>query len=227
LPRRNEPIERTCIVTRRAEPVGSLIRFVLAPDGTVVPDLRRRLPGRGAWVTASRDAVHAAEKKRLFSRGLRADAKVVPGLAERVADQLRDAALSALSLARKAGTLVTGFAKVESALARDHVVAVIHAADAGEDGVAKLAAAARRAGWERLPAIRSFTGRQLDLAFGRTNAIHAALLTGPASENALARVRAFVRYIGEDEGPHGADRDENNALTELTNPVPGTVGTNG
>lgn len=217
MPRRNEPIERTCIVTRRALPVGSLIRFVLAPDGTVVPDLRHRLPGRGVWVTASIDAIRTAETKRLFSRGFRAEAKIPPGLADRVATQLADAALAALSLSRKAGTLVTGFAKVETALGRDQVSAIIHASDAGEDGVAKLAAAARRRGKDQLPVIRCFAGEQLDLAFGRTNVIHAALLTGPASDNALARVRAFVRFLGEDDGLGTADRNENKTLTELSN----------
>jgi predicted RNA-binding protein YlxR (DUF448 family) len=216
LPRRNEPIERTCIVTRRVEPVGSLIRFVLAPDGTVVPDLRHRLPGRGVWVTASIEAVGTAERKRLFARGFRAEVKGPPGLPERVAALFADAALGALSLARKAGTVVSGFTKVENAVAREPVLAVIHASEAGEDGVAKLAAALRRADREKLPVIRCFTGEQLDLAFGRTNVIHAALLTGPASVNALARVQAFVRFLGEDEGRNAADRNENNALTELS-----------
>jgi uncharacterized protein len=217
LPRHNEPIERSCIVTRQVEPVGSLIRFVIAPDGTVVPDLRRRLPGRGVWVTASMEAVATAERKRLFARGFRAEVKVAPGLADRVAGQLAAAAIGALSMARKAGTVVSGFAKVENALARDPVLALVHAREAGEDGVAKLAAAARRARREKLPVIRCFDGEQLDLAFGRTNVIHAALLTGPASENALARIQAFVRFLGEDEGLSAADRNENNALTELSN----------
>lgn len=207
MPPRNEPPTRTCIVTREALPAERLIRFVAAPDGAVVADLRRRLPGRGVWVTADAGHVLTAERKRLFGRGLGAEVKVEPGLAERVAGQLREAALSALSLARKAGTLVTGFGKVESAIGEGKTAALIHAADAGGDGVAKLEAAVRRrpgAAAGDLPVIRIFRSGELDLAFGRTNVIHAALLAGPASDNALKRVRALADFLGEDMGVGGA-----------------------
>jgi len=207
MPPRNEPTTRTCIVTREALPSERLIRFVAAPDGAVVADLRRKLPGRGVWVTADATHVGAAERKRLFARGLGEEAKVEPGLAERVAGLLREAALSALSLARKAGTLVTGFAKVESALGEGKVVGVIHAAEAGGDGIAKLDAAARRrlgVAAADLPVIRIFPSRDLDLAFGRSNVIHAALLAGPASANALKRVRALAEFLGGDMGAGGA-----------------------
>jgi predicted RNA-binding protein YlxR (DUF448 family) len=198
LPRASEPTERTCIVTRAQKPVAGMIRFVIAPDGEVVADLRRRLPGRGVWVTATAALVAAAERKRLFARGFGEEVRVSPGLADRVAGQLREAATSALSLARKAGTAVAGFAKVEAALAAGTVVALIHAPGAAADGIAKLAAAARRAG-ASAAVIDIFAREQLDLAFGRTNVIHAALLAGPASDNVLARVRALTAYLGEDE----------------------------
>lgn len=203
MPPRNEPPTRTCIVTREALPAERLIRFVAAPDGAVVPDLRRKLPGRGVWVTADAEHVRTAERKRLFGRGFGEEVRVEPGLADRVAGLLREAALSALSLARKAGALVTGFAKVESALASGEVVALIHAAEAGGDGVAKLEAAARRRFGEAagdLPVIRIFAGEELDLAIGRTNVIHAALLAGPAGDNALSRVRALADFLGGDKG---------------------------
>jgi uncharacterized protein len=192
--RRSEP-ERTCIVTRATAPVDALIRFVVAPDGQVVPDLRRRLPGRGIWVTATANHVETAERKRLFARAHGGPVRLEPGLAGRVEKGLAAAALAALSLARKAGTAVTGFAKVEAALGRGEVVAVIHAAEAGPDGVSKLAAAARRRSGQAKPAvIRSFTGAELDLAFGRPNVIHAALLAGPASSNLLARIEAWRAF---------------------------------
>jgi predicted RNA-binding protein YlxR (DUF448 family) len=202
MPPRNEPATRTCIVTRDALPTERLIRFVAAPDGAVIPDIRGRLPGRGVWVTADAAHVAMAEKKRLFARGLEGDVTVAPGLADRVAALLREAALSSLSLARKAGELVSGFAKVEAAL-RDAppVAALIHAAEAGSDGIAKLDAMARhhaeRTG-KPVPVIRIFGSWELDLAFGRTNVIHAALLAGPAGNNALNRVRALADYLGGD-----------------------------
>ncbi len=221
--RQSEPGERTCIVTREAEPRAGLIRFVVAPDGEVVADLRHRLPGRGAWVTATAVHVATAEKKRLFARAFHGQATVTPGLAERVEELLVAAAVSALSLARKAGTLVAGFGKVEAALGRDRIVALIHAEEAGSDGLARLAAAARRrAGMGPPPVVRAFTSSELDLAFGRTNVIHAALLAGPASDNALARIRDLVRYRGGAPDPDNADAPNSNALTEPTQAPVGT-----
>ncbi len=206
--RRGAAVERTCIVTRQAMPVDALVRFVVAPDGSVVADLKRRLPGRGVWVSADAAHVREAERKRLFARAFKAPVTVDPGLAERVGDMLTRAALQSLSLARKAGGIVTGFAKVEAAIARDPVIALIHASDGAADGVAKIAAAARRrfgAGGEPV-VIRCFSSEQLDLAFGRTNVIHAAVLAGPASDNMVARVQALARFTGGEQSWGAADR---------------------
>jgi predicted RNA-binding protein YlxR (DUF448 family) len=198
LPGRHHDTERTCIVTRAAAPVDALIRFVVAPDGQVVPDFRRRLPGRGLWVTANSSAVDTAEKKRLFARAHGGPVVVEPGLAARVERGLAASAEAALSFARKAGEAVVGFAKVEAAIAGEDVVALIHASEASPDGIAKLAGAFRRRhGAGKGAVIRCFTGEQLDLAFGRTNVIHAALLAGPASQNLMTRVNAWLAYRGE------------------------------
>ncbi|CTQ54626.1 ribosomal protein L7Ae family protein [Roseibium album] len=207
MPRKNEPTERQCAVTREVRPISSLIRFVLDPEGQVVPDLKRVLPGRGVWVTASKDVVAAAEKdrKKIFGRGFKTEAHVEPGLADRADALMERSTLQALSMTRKAGELVTGFAKVEAALRRDTVVGLIHASDASGDGVKKLAAVAANLdeptnGYQ---IVRLFDSAQMDLALGRSNVIHAALLAGQASENFLARVRAleqFRRYTAaEDE----------------------------
>lgn len=207
MPRRGEP-ERTCIVTRASAPVDALVRFVRAPDGEVVPDLKRRLPGRGVWVTAKAEHVRTAEKRRLFQRGFGEPVTVEPGLDGRVADQLALAALGALSLARKAGGVVAGFAKVEAAIAAGNVVGLIEAEGAGADGTAKLKAALKRRTGDQatIPVIGRFTGEQLDLAFGRSNVIHAALLAGPASANVLKRVQYLADYLGETERVDGTSR---------------------
>lgn len=213
---RHAPTERTCVVTRQTLPVDALIRFVAAPDGTVVPDLRRRLPGRGVWVTADADHVATAERKRLLARAFDAPARVEPGLAERVEKLLVAAAVGALSLARKAGAVVAGYAKVEAALVHGEVVGLIHAAGAGADGVGKLDGIARRRfGDGGLPVIRSLTFEDLDLAFGRTNVIHAALLAGPASTNLLARIRDLDRFRGN-RGAHGAGGPQFDAAEDTT-----------
>ena len=200
MPRKNEPTERQCAVTREVQPVSSLIRFVLDPGGQVVPDLKRVLPGRGVWVTATRESVAAAERnrKKVFGRGFKSEARVEPGLADRVDVLLERAALQALSMTRKAGELVTGFAKVEAALRRDAVVGLIHASDAAGDGVRKLAAvvAGRQELANGCQIVRLFDSAQLDLALGRSNVIHAALLAGQASENFLERVRDMESFRG-------------------------------
>jgi predicted RNA-binding protein YlxR (DUF448 family) len=189
---------RTSIVDRRAMPIEDLIRFVLAPDGSVVPDLKRSLPGRGVWVEATRAAVERAVEKKLFARALRTGVTVDPGLPALVDRLMCESTLGLLGLARKAGLVVTGFAKVEQAVARERLTALVRAAEAGEDGSAKMTAALRRRFGEEIgcPVLRIFTGAQLDLALGRSNVIHAALLAGRASESFLGRALALGRYRG-------------------------------
>lgn len=188
--------ERTCIVTRAQLPPEALIRFVRAPDGAVVPDLKRKLPGRGVWVRADRATVTAAVKKRAFARALKAEVSVDPELPARIDALLEEAALQGLSLANKAGRVVAGFAKVEAALGRGEAVAVIHARDAAADGKRKLAGAAARP-----RAVEVFSGEQLSLALGRPHVIHAALLSGSVSAAFLSRCDVLARY----RGAHGMD----------------------
>ena len=182
--------KRRCLTTRASGPSDGLIRFVLAPDGAVVPDLKRRLPGRGAWVTARAAEVREAARRNLFARAFRKPAKPAADLAEQVDRLLEARALEALALANKAGRVVAGFAKVEAALATGSVAALIHAAEAAEDGMRKLAAKAPGP----VETIRLFGGEQLDLALGRTNVVHAALIAGDISRLALERAAALARY---------------------------------
>ena len=108
--------DRTCIVTReRAEP-DDLIRFVVGPDSAVVPDLKRNLPGRGCWVTADRLHVDRAVSRKAFARALKSEVIVPPDLGEMVDRLLTRSALGALGLARKAGAVALGAAKVEAAV---------------------------------------------------------------------------------------------------------------
>ncbi len=202
--RRNEPTIRSCIVSRLAMPSDQLIRFVLDPEGRVVVDLRRRLPGRGVWVTARKEMVAAAEKKRLFAKGFKAAVAVEPGLADRVGLLMEEGAVQALSFARKAGEVVTGFTKVETAIQREPIAAILQAREAADDGRTKIAAALKRrfGRTDAVPVIRIFRSEQMDLALGRSNVIHAALLAGRASENVIERVNALARFLGED-GPVG------------------------
>lgn len=206
--------ERRCIVTRQVRPVEELIRFVAGPDGVVVPDIRRRLPGRGVWVTAHRRTVDEAARKGLFARALKARATAPADLAEQVAGRLKDAALGALGLERKAGRLKLGFTDVEALLRQGDAALVIHAAEAKPDGVRKLDQAAHSGG--RRPATcRAFTLAELGLALGRENVIHAALERARGGEAAAERCRAYERYRTERGGESsGGGHDSQDGTNE-------------
>jgi uncharacterized protein len=150
-----------------------LLRFVIAPDGSVVPDLAGRLPGRGLWLTARRDIVAAAVTKRLFARAARRPVIVDDGLADRVEVLLAKRCLDHIGLARRAGRAVMGFVKVQAALAAGKVAVLVAAADGAADGRGKLKALA-----PGVPLVERLTSAELGAAFGREHVVHAALLAG-------------------------------------------------
>jgi predicted RNA-binding protein YlxR (DUF448 family) len=202
--------ERLCVATRTVRPVADLIRFVVGPDGEAVPDLKRKLPGRGVWVTATQDALGDAIKRKIFARGFKRDVRLPPDLLGRTEQLLERSVLDALAIAGKASLVAVGFTKVETALADKRVVAVLHAAEAAPDGVRKLDAAVhRRESGGPMAVSRILTSAQLDLALGRPNVIHAALLAGPSTDTFLARLRRLERFrsgdLGHDLGQNGQD----------------------
>jgi len=187
--------ERFCVATGDVKPVEAMIRFVVGPDGMVVPDLKRRLPGRGLWITATRDALKAAVARKAFARGFKRDVRPAGDLVAVTERLLEQAALDALAIAHKAGKVAIGFSKVEAALAHDRLAGLVNAADAAADGARKLAGALRRrADGGEVPLIGVFTSMQLDLALGRSNVIHAALFAGPESDTFLARTARLDRF---------------------------------
>jgi uncharacterized protein len=182
--------ERTCIVTREVRAEDELLRFVRAPEGGVVPDLKRNLPGRGVWVSLAREKVREAAEKGLFSRGFGEKTTAPAGLADDVGALLRKSALSYVSLAKKAGLAVAGHDKVEEKLKKGDVQALIHAAEAASDG---------KRGLDRLAAanvriINLFSVEELDLAFGRSNVIHAAVTRGGLTEQLIKAVVRLETY---------------------------------
>jgi predicted RNA-binding protein YlxR (DUF448 family) len=199
---------RMCAVTRQVRPIDELIRFVISPQGEVIPDLKRKLPGRGLWVSASRQAVAEAARRSQFSKGFKRDVQVAPTLAADTESLLVRSVIEALAMAAKAGQVISGFSKVEGALeqrqAQNPVKALIHASDGAADGIRKLDAVARQNAGNgdesrEFPVVRALTSEQLDLALGRSNVIHAALLAGPASKTFLSRCQILVRYRMADD----------------------------
>jgi len=212
-PRRSAPgAERRCAVTGEVKPVADMIRFVISPDGEPVPDLKRRLPGRGLWITASRAALQTAVARKIFARGFKREVRVPAALLASIERLSESSALDALAIAHKAGKVAIGFAKTEAAIERAHVAGVLHATDAAPDGVRKLYAALHRvfdADTDKLPVITSLTSAQLDLALGRSNVIHAALLAGPESETFLARAARLDRFRAPNPNRMNALEDRN------------------
>jgi uncharacterized protein len=200
---RDRESERLCVATRQVRPVTDLIRFVVGPDGQAVPDLKHKLPGRGVWVTATHEALGDAIKQKAFSRGFRRDVRLPDDLLTRTERLLERAVLDALAIAGKAGLVATGFTRAQTALAQGEAVALLHATDASADGVRKLDAVLRRERQGRpVAVIGSLTSAQLDLALGRSNVIHAALLAGPSTDTFLARFRRLERFrTGEPAAP--------------------------
>ena len=200
---------RMCAVSRRVRPIDELIRFVVAPSGEVIPDLKRKLPGRGLWVSASHSAVAEAVRRHHFTRGFKREVRVAATLAVDTEDLLARSVAEALAVAAKAGQVVCGFAKVADALerGRNAVRALVHASDGAADGIRKLDTLVRQIGRnDGRPAeiliVNVLTSEQLDLALGRSNVIHAALLAGPASDTLLSRSQLLVRYrMADDDRP--------------------------
>jgi len=194
---------RLCAVSRSQRPVDDLIRFVLGPDGSIGPDLARRLPGRGVWVEARRDKVAAAVRGRAFARSLRRPVVVADDLPDQVERLMVKRLGEAISLARKAGLLVVGFAKVDELVARGKAVLLIHAADAGKDGAARLSRKFEAlVGCQRATdaTVIDLTGQQLDLAIGRSNVVHAAASAGGAGSRILQEAGRLRRYRSGDPG---------------------------
>jgi uncharacterized protein len=207
--------ERMCVVTRAAGPPASLVRFAASPDGVLTPDIKGKLPGRGVWVTCRRSVLEDAVRRKAFARGLKAQVAVPDGLADLVDSLLLTDARQSLSLANKAGLVTMGFSKVEALAASGRAAALVSAADGAEDGRRKLRQVAIRvaAGGAPIPMITLFHGRDLDLALGRENAIHAALLAGPASDAFLARCARLAEFRSSAPGEAGPDAERTPAST--------------
>lgn len=194
---------RMCALTRQVLPESDLVRFVAAPSGAIVPDIKAKLPGRGVWITLARPSVSEAARRNVFARGLKRTVQSTADLADAVAARLREAALGRLGLARRASAVVTGFTQVRAVLQRSAPACVLIATDAAEDSVRKMLQVLRRneqpgAGIELF---RCFSAEELGLAIGRSNVIHAAILRGPAGRSFVEAADRLRRY--EDAGARG------------------------
>lgn len=171
--------ERKCIATGEVHPKHGLIRFAIGPEGQVVPDILEKLPGRGIWVSAMRDALETAVKKGLFSRGAKQKVTVPEGLVDQVEAMLARRVVELISLARKGGQAVSGYEKVKDWLSKNEAEVLIQASDGSERGKTKLSTpyGGSWIGW--------LTADELGQAFGRETTIHAALAAGGLCERVV------------------------------------------
>ena len=201
--------DRMCIVTRERGEADDLIRFVAGPDGSVVPDLKRQLPGRGCWVKAERAIVDRAVAKKLFGRALKAEAKAGPELGAEVDRLLAGQLGGMMNMARKAGQFITGSSKVDQAVRALAALAVFHATDAAADGVRKIDQARKAASFLRddeteIPSFKLFSESELEGLLGSNAFIHAAALAGQAGEGVVKRAIMLEKYRGDARvGAHG------------------------
>ena len=191
----DEP-ERKCIVSGESQPKAGLIRFVVGPDNSVVPDVVGRLPGRGFYVAADRAAIDKAAAKGLFSRAARQPVKAPDGLSDMIEAQLLRRVVELMSMSRKASGAVTGYEKVKDWLMKDRAAVLIQASDGSERGKTKLRPPG---GSDTL--ISCLSAGELGLAFGRERAIHAALAAGGLTTRVVeeaARLAGLRGHIGGD-----------------------------
>ena len=190
--------ERRCIVSHESLPDAKLIRFALAPDGGVVPDVAAKLPGRGAWVRADRASVEAAAKKQVFARAFKCEARAPADLAEQTESLLARRCLDQLGLMRRAGAIAIGATQVEAAIRGKPALMLIEALEGAEEGREKLMSLHIGLWGSPPPAAACFTASDLGVALGRERVIHACLLqerlaTGWAADiGRLAGFRAIV-----------------------------------
>jgi len=196
---RSDGPERKCIATGEVQPKYGLIRFVVGPDGQVVPDILGKLPGRGMYVAADRDAIELAVKKKLFSRAAKTQVTVPDGLVDEVEKQLARRVVDLISLQRKGGKAVAGYEKVKSWLQSEEAEVLIQASDGSGRGKSKLSTPhyGRYIGW--------LTADELGLAFGRQTVIHGALASGGLTLRVVEEAQR-LKGVRKNEGGNGRSK---------------------
>lgn len=183
-----EPVRR-CLVTRARHPARQMVRFVAAPDGTIVPDIAGNLPGRGLWLTAARDIVERARARGRFAKAAGMPVTVADDLADRVEGLLARRCLELVGLARRAGKAVAGRERVRTLLAGGNAALLLLASDGAPEARSRMRAAA--AG---IPVVEAFTGAELGRMFGRHNTVFAAIVKGALADRLAEEARRLAGF---------------------------------
>jgi predicted RNA-binding protein YlxR (DUF448 family) len=202
--------ERTCVLSRRKGTRDELIRLALGPDGQVAPDVRARAPGRGAWIGVPRAELDAANAKGKLKPALQrafktSEVQVPADLGHRIEQALRQTALDRLGMEARAGNLINGFDRIETAARSGKVQLLLHAADAGEDGNRSLDQAWRVGGGEPQGVIFPEGRTILSLALGRENVVHVALTDPAAASRVRHALARWLAFTGPNRGLEGGE----------------------
>jgi len=198
--KKNKVTSRQCALKKEVKPTNELIRFVLSPDDEIVPDIDAKADGRGVWLTLSKSVIKEAMKKNIFASSLKQKVKFSDELAQLVCLRLEQRLLGSLGLARKAGQLLLGGAKVRSSIEKKEITALLIANDGALDGRNKIVGMAKaRLEPTSFLQIDFFNSEQLSLALGRENVIYGALINGAAANSAVERAKRLVQYHKENE----------------------------
>ena len=187
------PRMRRCVATGERRAPSGMVRFAVSPEGKVTPDVAGRLPGRGAWTTASREAVDAAIARKAFSRAFRRPVEAPENLADIVCDLLTRRSLDLLGFAKRSGDLILGFDQVREELRRARPGCLIEAADGASDGRSKVLGLFRGLYGSEAPTgaptvIGCFLASELGMALGRDHVVHAVVKHGRIAKNLLAEL---------------------------------------
>ena len=188
---------RQCAVSRERLAQEALVRFVVSPDGVVMPDIRAKLPGRGVWITATRETVDEAIKTGAFARSLKVQCDVPDGLSDRVEEQLAKHCLGGLGMAKKSGQIVLGFDQVRNELRARRPGWLLEAGDGAEDGRGKVYFLAK-ALYENVKVAGALTSAELGMAFGRSHVIHGLIREGAFAQS---WAQAYGRLAGFRQTP--------------------------
>lgn len=187
---------RKCIVTGEEAPKSDLVRFVVGPDGVVFPDLEARLPGRGLWVKAARDVIETARKKKAFARAARSQADAPEDLADQLESQLVARCVGLLGMARKSGSVVSGYEKVRAYLLEDRAGLLMAAREGAIGGRRKLRNCA--------PELKEWAlldGAELAQALGREAVVHVAVARGPLADRLAGECRRLDGFRSDPDAP--------------------------
>lgn len=194
---------RRCIASGELRAKRDLLRFVVAPDGGIVPDLAAKLPGRGLWLLPRRDMIDKACARNLFARAAKAPVRVPQDLADQVARGLSARCLDLLGLARRAGMVTAGYEKVKARLAKGRAAALIQATD-GAPGQRRKLTALAHAVVPDLPVVACFTAEQLGRPLGRAAAVHVLVAPGPMAERFLAEAARLSAVARDGDSRNGS-----------------------